>query len=391
MPATRMGSPQSPEQETGRDGKTGTTPFDPLAESRRLASEFERAMQRHTQADHFAGLADFEPLAQALLAHVGREGFVHGVREVRTKGGEYFYDVLCALIPSAKDRLRFYKRNLAKLQQQSTAAGTGSVRTNGNGVPHNSVHTEHQKIPVTERELFVRRCQRLDRMLRFVPTQIAKRVLIRFSPRGKAERKIEKNGHLLRPNFDFNSIRPDQFDEPGLSEELRQSDDDLSQFRDVEKARFTSELERLSVDAEDVVRRIHEEITRVREQVYAKFSSQYAKLSHDLPILAAPLFPSEQQPRSVLESTVGKAGQKMNIAALERAKKTLDHAMEQEIARQTETLQKILAIIPQVLRPPSSKKDPSRMEPTQVHGNGKRHSGSHRNTSVPVPVTGAAK
>jgi hypothetical protein len=383
-----MGSPQSPERNVTEDGKNGTAPLDPLAESRRLASEFERAVQRNAQADHVAGLADYGELAQGLIARCGRDNFLSAILEVRAKGGTSFEDVIHALIPSARERAQFRAPILEQLQQERPAPPAASAHADGEA-PH--PHEQPEEADSAPKQELSSRWS-IHSMLRIFSARIARIGIIADVISGRKVRRWETAGPLPTANFHFTSLRPQLLDEQGISEELRQSGDDLHRLGKTEEARFSAELLCLSVQAEDVAGRLNEEIARVRERVYAQFSSQYAKLSHDLPILIAPLSPSEQQPRSVLESAVGKAVQRMNIAALERAKRTLDHAMEQEIARQTEELRMILGIIPRIspLPSPTEEQHPQTQQDPQRR-NGKQHSGSHKHATAPAPVTGAAE
>jgi len=64
-------------------------------------------MQRHDQAEHFAALAEYA-LAQELIDRAGSGPFVRAVMKARNEGQEYFYDVICALIETAEERVRFY-------------------------------------------------------------------------------------------------------------------------------------------------------------------------------------------------------------------------------------------------------------------------------------------
>jgi len=395
-----MGSPLSIERigapnEELQDGKNGTT-FAPLEEeSRRIALDFENALKRHEQADHFAGLSDFA-LAQELIDYVGRDRFIRAVREVRSKGREYFYEVLCALIPSAKGRLQFYEPVLAKAQEQRMAARAALAGTNGNGTPHKPEHAEDEGDPPSEREAFILCCRDLDRLLRFTPTQAAKLLMVRYSPQGRAEKLLEENGLLLRPHFHFTSIKPDQFDTTHIVDVLQRSGDNLQEFRKTETGKFETELQRLRTKVEPVLQRLKELRVTIREEILASEDNkpkreEIAKLRHDLPILLRPLAPSEEQPRAVLESAIGKNAQGAIVEAVRRRIGIVWNSIDQEVAERTAPIRKILALIPQILKPDRKEQDPSALpESTRTSARGRNGHDSDTGAHTLAPVTKAA-
>ncbi|MDD5075294.1 MAG: hypothetical protein PHO54_05495, partial [Candidatus Peribacteraceae bacterium] len=280
-----------------------------------------------------------------------------------------------------KDRLRFCSPILAKIQEHPSV----QAHANKNDKSNHPGDTDDRK----EKERYIRCCQRLDSRLRFAPTRIAKLLLIKYSSSGRSEKQMESNGFQLRPNFDFTHIDPAQLDVQDLSEKIRQSNGNLRQLRMTEEAGFSSEFQLYATQAELVIEKVSREIAGIRERILATISAQMAELDHDMHILARPLAPREEQPRSVLESSTGREGQKMTIALLEKQKRILRHNAEKEIDRLTEELRRILAIIPPLLRSSPRQEERPATEPT--HRNGKRHSGSHKPAPVPAPVTEAAK